>query len=322
MDGQRPRTEDHHQRPLTPHRGPRVYHQDYQQHNRLSPSKCIRRLQRQRSSPRYSSFEDRVSAGVGWVMGMRQSTKSPDSGLDCGSEEEGPGGMGYRGGYSYGAGSPMRVGMGPNMRLIHCEGPVERRALAAAGRKRTLTRQSSVDDEFLDAMDRRAAAEQYLGGGYYHPAHHHPHQHPAHHQHYPRPHHHYFHPHPQRRFQSEVRLTDLGRSYYRENRAHSVARLNNRGMDEPLVCVRPTTAVGLLHNSHNTTTTTTSPTLSSPPHLPPLPPQYLSHSSSSSCCSYSSAAFCSPFSKRLKHFSYFLINPAFPLVHLVMYTFF
>ncbi|KAL2092414.1 hypothetical protein ACEWY4_012212 [Coilia grayii] len=208
--GQRPRLED--QRPLTPHRGPRVYHQDYQQHNRLSPSKCIRRLQRQRSSPRYSSLEDRVSGG-GWLSG-RQTTKSPDSGLDCGSEEEGS--LGYRGVYSYGAGSPMRVGVGPNMRLIHCEGPVERRALAA-GRKRTLTRQSSVEEDFLDVMDMRS--RQDLGGYYHHPRHHH---------------HHYFHPHPQRRFQSEVRLTDMGRSYYRENRAHSVARLS-RGMDEPLI---------------------------------------------------------------------------------------
>uniref|UniRef100_A0A8C6Q399 RIMS-binding protein 2 n=1 Tax=Nothobranchius furzeri TaxID=105023 RepID=A0A8C6Q399_NOTFU len=73
----------------------------------------------------------------------RQNTKSPDSGLDCGSEEEGSLGRGHRGYYVHG--SPIR---GP-VRIIHCEGPVERRALAM-GRKRTLTRQCSVEEEFSD----------------------------------------------------------------------------------------------------------------------------------------------------------------------------
>uniref|UniRef100_A0A8D0CIV0 RIMS-binding protein 2 n=1 Tax=Scleropages formosus TaxID=113540 RepID=A0A8D0CIV0_SCLFO len=51
----------------------------------------------------------------------RQTTKSPDSGLDCGSEEEGS--------------------LGRRRRL---EGP------AAGGRKRTLTRQCSVEEDFAD----------------------------------------------------------------------------------------------------------------------------------------------------------------------------
>lgn len=239
--GQRPRFDD--QRPGTPRRGPRVYHQDSRQHNRLSPSKCIRRLQRQRSSPRYSSLDDRGPGGPGW-MSVRQATKSPDSGLDCGSEEEGS--LGYRAMYSYGAGSPMRVGVGPSMRLIHCEGPVERRALAA-GRKRTLTRQSSIEEDFLDVnMDMRSRRSDL--GGYYH--------HPHYRQHY--------HPHPQRRFQSEGRLTDVGRSYYRETRAHSVARLN-RGMDEPLVCVTDFSLRPAPHSHTHPPTPTLN--LSPPPHL-------------------------------------------------------
>uniref|UniRef100_A0A3B4DIW0 RIMS-binding protein 2 n=1 Tax=Pygocentrus nattereri TaxID=42514 RepID=A0A3B4DIW0_PYGNA len=116
----------------------------------------------------------------------RQTTKSPDSGLDCGSEEEGS--LGYRGSYHYHYhSSPLRVGSGPNMRIIHSEGPVERRALAA-GRKRTLTRQSSVEEDFLDAAELRSH--------YYRP-HHHLH------------HHHLLLRHPQRRFRSEGRLTEI-----------------------------------------------------------------------------------------------------------------
>ncbi|KAG5280793.1 hypothetical protein AALO_G00064080 [Alosa alosa] len=226
--GQRTCFED--QRPGTASRGPHVYYQDSRQHNRLSPSKCIRRLQRQRSSPRYSSLDERGPGGLGW-MSARQATKSPDSGLDCGSEEECS--LGYRGVYMYGAGSPMRVGMGRSMRLIHCEGPVERRALAA-GRKRTLTRQSSIEDDFLDvSMDIRSRRGDL--GGYY--------DHPHYRQHY--------HQHPQRRFQSEGRLTDVGRSYYRDNRAHSVARLN-RGMDEPLILGSSQSMARLDHTGRRT----------------------------------------------------------------------
>ncbi|XP_037391953.1 RIMS-binding protein 2 isoform X3 [Pygocentrus nattereri] len=201
----------------------RVYQQDQQQQQQqqvdhLSPGKGVRRLQRQRSSPRYTSLEG--SLGPGSPRGpcwssSRQTTKSPDSGLDCGSEEEGS--LGYRGSYHYHYhSSPLRVGSGPNMRIIHSEGPVERRALAA-GRKRTLTRQSSVEEDFLDAAELRSH--------YYRP-HHHLH------------HHHLLLRHPQRRFRSEGRLTEVGRSYSRDIRAHSVARLN-RAVDEPLILGNP-----------------------------------------------------------------------------------
>ncbi|KAF7669159.1 hypothetical protein LDENG_00236050 [Lucifuga dentata] len=131
-------------RPGTPHtqrRNPCIY-EDTHMHTHLTPSKNSRHLQRQRSSPRftdsryYYNMEDR-SLG----RPNRQNTKSPDSGLDCGSEEEGS--LGHRGYYAHG--SPVR---GP-VRIIHCEGPVERRALAM-GRKRTLTRQCSVDEDICD----------------------------------------------------------------------------------------------------------------------------------------------------------------------------
>lgn len=221
--GQRLRFEE--ARPGTPCRSPRPYHQDSRQPNYLSPSKSVRRLQRQRSSPRYSSIEERPPC---WSSSSsRQTTKSPDSGLDCGSEEEGS--LGYRGSYhSYTGGSPLRVGSGPNMRVIHSEGPVERRALAA-GRKRTLTRQCSLEEDFLDAIpETRSMRESY----------HHYHYHPHHH-------------HPQRRFRSEGRLSEVGRTYHRDIRAYSVARLN-RAMDEPLVCVSyPSSHPSALSSSTN-----------------------------------------------------------------------
>ncbi|CDQ56351.1 unnamed protein product [Oncorhynchus mykiss] len=127
-DGGRPGT------PRMHRRGPRISQQHPHQHNHLSPSKNHRRLlQRQHSSPRYAyAFEERS---------LRRLTKSPDSGLDCGSEEEGS--LGYRG---YPHGSPMRG----HIRYIHCEGPVERRALAA-GRKKQLTRQCSMDEDYCDS---------------------------------------------------------------------------------------------------------------------------------------------------------------------------
>ncbi|XP_059378499.1 RIMS-binding protein 2-like isoform X7 [Carassius carassius] len=192
--------------PGTPCRNPQPYHQNSRQPNHLSPSKSVRRLQRQRSSPRYSSIEDRPPC---WSS-SRQTTKSPDSGLDCGSEEEGS--LGYRGSYHlYTGGSPLRVGSGPNMRMIHSEGPVERHALAA-GRKRTLTRQCSMEEDCLDTIpETRSMRESY------HHYHYHPHLH-----------------HPQRRFRSEGRLSEVGRTYHTDIRAYSVARLN-RAMDEPLI---------------------------------------------------------------------------------------
>ncbi|XP_068166355.1 RIMS-binding protein 2 isoform X4 [Antennarius striatus] len=127
------------QRPGTPHTQRRMFPQD------APPSKNPRHLQRQRSSPRFSDSrycyypDERVSGRPN-----RQNTKSPDSGLDCGSEEEGSLGRGHRAYYAHGG--PAR---GP-VHIIHCEGPVERRALAM-GRKRTLTRQCSVEEEFSDA---------------------------------------------------------------------------------------------------------------------------------------------------------------------------
>lgn len=131
-------------RPGTPHTQRRLYPQDSHMHNHLAPSKSPRLLQRQRSSPRFSDSRYCYNTEDGSLGRMnRQNTKSPDSGLDCGSEEEGSLGRGQRGYYAHG--SPMR---GP-VRIIHCEGPVERRALAM-GRKRTLTRQCSVEEEFSD----------------------------------------------------------------------------------------------------------------------------------------------------------------------------
>uniref|UniRef100_A0A3B5AJL0 RIMS binding protein 2 n=1 Tax=Stegastes partitus TaxID=144197 RepID=A0A3B5AJL0_9TELE len=130
-------------RPGTPHTQRRMYPQDAHMRNHLTPNKNSR-LQRQRSSPRFTDSRYCYSADDRSLgRPNRQNTKSPDSGLDCGSEEEGSLGRGHRGYYAHG--SPMR---GP-VRIIHCEGPVERRALAM-GRKRTLTRQCSVEEEFSD----------------------------------------------------------------------------------------------------------------------------------------------------------------------------
>lgn len=104
-----------------------------------------RHLQRQRSSPRFSNSRFCYNPEE-WSLGHpdRQNTKSPDSGLDCGSEEEGSLGRGHRGYYIHG--NHMRA----PVHIIHCEGPVERRALAM-GRKRTLMRQCSVEEEFSDS---------------------------------------------------------------------------------------------------------------------------------------------------------------------------
>lgn len=108
-------------------------------------NKSYRHLQRQRSSPRFSNSRFCCNPEE-WNAGHpdRQNTKSPDSGLDCGSEEEGSLGRGHRG-YCI-QGSHVR---GP-VHIIHCEGPVERRALAM-GRKRTLMRQCSVEEELSDS---------------------------------------------------------------------------------------------------------------------------------------------------------------------------
>ncbi|KAM8886012.1 RIMS-binding protein 2 isoform 13-T15 [Spinachia spinachia] len=132
------------QRPGTPRSQRRVYLQRARDDNRPAPGKNSRLLQRQRSSPRFTDGRHGYNADErGLARPNRQNTKSPDSGLDCGSEEEGSLGRGYRGYYAQG--SPTRG----SVHIIHCEGPVERRALAL-GRKRTLTRQGSVEAEFAD----------------------------------------------------------------------------------------------------------------------------------------------------------------------------
>ncbi|TSO88069.1 RIMS-binding protein 2 [Bagarius yarrelli] len=155
-------------------------------------SHILKQFQRRRCF----SAEDRP-----WFWGSRQNTKSPDSGLDCGSEDESL--LVPRGGWPWHCSSS-----------IHSEGPEERRALAT-GRKRTLTRQCGIEEDFLDP----AGDPKEL----YH--------------HYYRPHmyHHLHHLHrPRHRFRSESRLSEVGRSYSRDIRAHSVARLN-RAVDEPLI---------------------------------------------------------------------------------------
>ncbi|XP_068617132.1 RIMS-binding protein 2 [Brachionichthys hirsutus] len=125
-------------RPGAPHTQRRMFPQD--PHDHAVPSKTSRHLRRQRSSPRFT--DSRYCYAL--ERTNRQNTKSPDSGLDCGSEEEGSLGHAHRAYYAHGG-----VARGP-VHIIHCEGPVERRALAM-GRKRTLTRQCSVEEDFSDA---------------------------------------------------------------------------------------------------------------------------------------------------------------------------
>ncbi|KAM3868237.1 RIMS-binding protein 2 [Diretmus argenteus] len=205
-------------RPGTPHtqrRSPRNYQQDAHMHNHLSPTKNSRHLQRQRSSPRfpesrYGYATEERSLG----RPNRQNTKSPDSGLDCGSEEEGSLGRGHRGYYTHG--SPVR---GP-VRIIHCEGPVERRALAM-GRKRTLTRQCSVEEDFCDVP--MSATKSVHTGDFRNREHFGPGREAG-----PRN-------YSREGALSEGRLNELDRVYYsphREARAQSMSRLNR---DQPLI---------------------------------------------------------------------------------------
>ncbi|XP_051923948.1 RIMS-binding protein 2 isoform X7 [Hippocampus zosterae] len=186
-------------RPGTPRAVRRTYGHDGYKQNSVSSGKSLRHLQRQRSSPRFADIrcyynaEDRMP---GWPN--RQNTKSPDSGLDCGSEEEGSLGRGHRGYYTHGA--PMRI--------IHCEGPVERRALAM-GRKRTLTRQCSVEEEFADIP--MTSAKSVHTGDFKNREHFGPRNYPRH------------------GAQSEARLNELDRVYYsphRDSRAQALSRLH------------------------------------------------------------------------------------------------
>ncbi|KAK2837580.1 hypothetical protein Q5P01_014792 [Channa striata] len=202
-------------RPGTPHTQRRMYPQDNHMHNHVTTSKPSRHLQRQRSSPRFSDSRYCYSAEERSLgRPNRQNTKSPDSGLDCGSEEEGSLGRGHRGYYAQG--SPMR---GP-VRIIHCEGPVERRALAM-GRKKTLTRQCSVEEEFSDVPV--TAAKSVHTGDFRNREHFGPGREAG-----PRN-------YSREGALSEGRLNELDRVYYsphREAKAQSLSRLNR---DQPLI---------------------------------------------------------------------------------------
>ncbi|KAG7278021.1 hypothetical protein CRUP_006186 [Coryphaenoides rupestris] len=130
-------------RPGTPHtqrRDPHHHHAYHQEPEHQEPRAHQRLLRRQRSSPRFAGGYGYGSEERGPGRPSRQNTKSPDSGLDCGSEEEGSLGRGYYYAYT----SPATRGP---VRIIHCEGPVERRALAM-GRRRTLMHQCSMEDDY------------------------------------------------------------------------------------------------------------------------------------------------------------------------------
>uniref|UniRef100_A0A3Q3NE24 RIMS-binding protein 2 n=1 Tax=Labrus bergylta TaxID=56723 RepID=A0A3Q3NE24_9LABR len=193
-------------RPGTPHSQRRMYPQN----NNITPRKNSRYLQRQRSSPRFTDSRYYYYNSDDRSLGRpnRQSTKSPDSGLDCGSEEEGSLGRSHRGYYAHG--STMR---GP-VQVIHCEGPVERRALAM-GRKRTLTRQCSVEEEFPGTSAKSVHTGDLRNRDHFGPGR-------------------------DCNYSREGALSDgrlhmLDRVYYsphREARAHSLSRLNR---DQPLI---------------------------------------------------------------------------------------
>ncbi|XP_072561949.1 RIMS-binding protein 2 isoform X3 [Paramormyrops kingsleyae] len=174
--------------------------QDPRPYRRLSPSKGVRRLPRQRSSPRFSD-------------GGRQVTKSPDSGLDCGSEEEGS--LGRRHGWPPGR-EPHPAGLAPGI----------------GGRKRTLTRQCSVEEDFSDvpAMGPKTVHVAHLRSQELRCR-------------------------PGREAErgrlagevalSEGRLNELSRTYHRDYRAHSVTKLS-WSPEEPLI----------LGNTHTASSTT------------------------------------------------------------------
>ncbi|MFT7796883.1 RIMS-binding protein 2 isoform X2 [Arapaima gigas] len=161
---------------------PRARHwscpQEPKLHHRISLGKGGRRLPRQRSSPRFPE--------------SRQTTKSPDSGLDCGSEEEGS--------------------LGRRHRL---EGPT------ASSRKRTLTRQCSVEEDFTDipltatktvhVADLRSRELQCRPG--------------------------------RGVAQGEGRWNELDRVCHRDYRAHSVTKLS-RSPEEPLILGTPPSVGG------------------------------------------------------------------------------
>lgn len=182
----------------------------YSQDSHLPAGKSSRHLQRQRSSPRFTDsryYYNTEERSLG--RPNRQNTKSPDSGLDCGSEEEGSLGRGHRGYYTP---YPMR---GP-VRIIHCEGPVERRALAM-GRKRTLTRQSSVDEDYSDMLP--TSAKSVHTGDFRNREHFGPCREAG-----------------LRNYTSEARLNKLDRVYYSPHRDSRVQTLSRLNRDRSLVC--------------------------------------------------------------------------------------
>lgn len=205
-------------RPGTPHAQRRsIYGQDARMHDHPASSKNSHQLQRQRSSPRFTDSRYGYAEERSLGRPNRQNTKSPDSGLDCGSEEEGSLGRGHRGYYAHG--SPMR---GP-VRIIHCEGPVERQALAM-GRKRTLTRQCSMDEDTC-MQDMQVSAGKSSHTGDFRSREHFGPGREAGLRNYSR-----------EGAQSEGRLNELDRVFYsphREARAQSLSRLNR---DHLLVC--------------------------------------------------------------------------------------
>ncbi|MBN3296090.1 RIMB2 protein, partial [Amia calva] len=125
----------------------KVYTQDVRKQYFLSPTKCSV-LQKQRSArgvDNCPAFEDRVCSRL-----SRQTTRSPDSGLDCGSEEEEARSLGYRNHCHI---SPLRAAQGLNVSNSTCDmGPERRVSLQSTGRKRTLTRQSIVEEDFCDEI--------------------------------------------------------------------------------------------------------------------------------------------------------------------------
>lgn len=122
----------------------KVYNQHVRKQYFLSPTKC-NVLQKQRAAAyargmeSCSAYEER-----GCIRSSRQSTRSPDSGLDCGSEEEEARSLNYR---IYCNLSPFK---GANSNYNSDSSSEGRNTAQASGRKRTLTRQSSVEEDFGD----------------------------------------------------------------------------------------------------------------------------------------------------------------------------
>ncbi|XP_041078543.1 RIMS-binding protein 2 isoform X2 [Polyodon spathula] len=110
----------------------------------LSPTKC-NVLQKQRAAA-YARGMESCSAYKerGCLRSSRQSTRSPDSGLDCGSEEEEARSLSYR---IFCNLSPFK---GVNSNYNSDSSSEGRNTVLASGRKRTLTRQSSVEEDFGD----------------------------------------------------------------------------------------------------------------------------------------------------------------------------